>query len=329
MLWLILGVMALIAVLIVARPLVKKQSSLLAPIAFAVLPIVLISAGLYAYQGRPEVPSGAGETPDIEAMVASLAERLEANPNDLAGWKMLGRSYMNLGDFVGAVEAYERAAALESPQQAQTLVSLGEALLARDNTQVNGRIAALFESALALEPNNPTALFYGGIGAYNRGDRLQAADRWEVLLGLNPPEEIRGIISARIAEWRGQPPPQTAPPSIEQEGPVVTVALSLDDGVSVPPEATIFIIARDPNQPTPPIAVTRRRVAELPISVELSDADSMIPGRSLSAFSQVEVVARVSVSGEPIAQSGDWFGVTVVTPAETPTIELSIDQQVP
>ena len=93
-------------------------------------------------------------------------------------------------------------------------------------------------------------------------------------------------------------------------------------------DASIFIIARDPAQPSPPIAVTRRALSELPFAVELGDQESMIPGRNLSAFAEFEMIARVSVSGNPIAQAGDWFGSTIVHPAESNQVQLSIDEQV-
>jgi hypothetical protein len=54
-------------------------------------------------------------------------------------------------------------------------------------------------------------LFYSGVASANRGDTDLAASRWEILLGLNPPPEIRSIIERRVAEWRGAPveSPQT------------------------------------------------------------------------------------------------------------------------
>jgi cytochrome c-type biogenesis protein CcmH len=189
----------------------------------------------------------------------------------------------------------------------------------------------LFESALAIEPNNPSALFYAGIGALNRGNTELAADRWEILLGLNPPAEIRGVLEQRIAEWRGELPPPTQTPAVERPGPVVIAEVSVSAAAveSLPAEATVFVIARDPAQPSPPIAVTRRMLSELPGVVELGDGDSMIPGRTLSAFAEFEIVARVSVSGQPIAQSGDWYALALVKPAENDRIALSIDHQVP
>ncbi|MDA0707323.1 MAG: hypothetical protein O2907_06210 [Proteobacteria bacterium] len=332
-LWFGIALMCLLATIIVARPIYRQQQRFSALIAGGVGGVVLLSLGLYAFQGSPELPSGAGAggQPDVEEMVASLAARLEADPDDLNGWKMLGRSYMTLANFSDAVLAYERAVSLEQSQNAQTLVDLGGALLARDNTRIEGRTAALFESALALEPNNPAALFYAGIAALNRGDTDLAAERWEILLGLNPPEEIRGIIEQRVAEWRGEAPPEISAPPAEQPGVVIMAEVLVSAAAigSLPADTSVFVIARDPAQPSPPIAVTRRVLSELPAMVGLSDADSMIPGRTLSAFAEVEVIARISVSGQPIAQSGDWFGSVIVEPSENNTVTLKIDQQVP
>lgn len=331
-LWIPFTVMCLLATIFVARPLYRQKKQLSPLLAAVVVVVVALSAGLYAFQGSPGLESaGSGAVPDVEEMVASLAARLETEPDDIRGWTMLGRSHMTLGNYAGAADAYERVVALESSQNAQSLVSLGEAILARDNSRIEGRTSALFESALALEPNNATALFYGGIGALNRGNKTLAAERWEILLGLNPPPEIQQILVQRIAEWRGEPPPAAAPQAIEQSGAIVTAEISVSEtaAASLPIEATVFVIARDPAQPSPPIAVTRRRLSELPGVVELGDRDSMVPGRSLSAFAEFELIARISVSGQHVAQSGDWFAAQIVKPAENGAVKLFIEQQVP
>ena len=70
-LWYSIAAMCLIATLFVAWPLYRRQQRLSLLIAGSVAVIVAISLGLYAYQGRPGLPSGTGsdEPPDIEAMV--------------------------------------------------------------------------------------------------------------------------------------------------------------------------------------------------------------------------------------------------------------------
>ena len=351
-LWILLAVMSLVAVGFAVWPLYRHQRSLSPLIGITVILVVALSSGLYYRQGSPDLPSGGAgaAAPGMDDAINALAERLAANPDNPEGWQMLGRSYMSIGNYTGAVEAFEKAVELESAQKPQALVSLGEALLASTGSEIDGRVASLFENALALDPNNPQALFYGGIGAFNRGDTALAADRWERLLSLNPPAEIQGILQQRIAEWRGEAPPLMPAPEVPaqepdeapaetvvdvspgalSEGAVVRarISLSAEAVATLPAEATVFLIARDPAVPVPPIAATRRRLTDLPAYVELGDRESMVPGRELSKFPEFELIARVSLSGQPSAQPGDWFGTIIVTPAGSNDVELQIQEQV-
>jgi len=351
-LWILLAVMSLVAVGFAVWPLYRHQRSLSPLIGASVILVVALSSGLYYYQGRPDLPSGGAgaAAPGMDDAINALAEKLAANPDNPEGWLMLGRSYMSLQNYTGAIEAFEKAVELESAQKPQALVSLGEALLASTGSEIDGRVASLFENALALDPNNPQALFYGGIGAFNRGDTALAADRWERLLSLNPPAEMRGVLQQRIAEWRGEAPPAMQHPELPaqepgeapsetlvdespgalSEGTVVRarISLSAEAVAALPAEATVFLIARDPAVPVPPIAATRRRLTDLPAYVELGDRESMVPGRELSNFPEFELIARVSLSGQPSAQPGDWFGTIIVTPAGSDDVELQIQQQV-
>lgn len=330
-LWIVLALMCAAAVLTVTWPLYRQQRRISPVIATVAFVIVGVAVAVYAYQGSPDTPS-ADETPspaDIGEMVAALAARLEDEPNDTEGWKLLGRSYLTLNDYDAAVRAFEKAVALEQSQNAQTLVDLGGAMLARDDSRLEAGSIALFESALALEPNNPAALFYGGLTALQRGNTELAADRWEILLALNPPDNVRAIIEAQVVEWRGDTAPAEKPQSTA--GTALTVAVSADEAATsnLPPDTTVYLIARDPQQPSPPIAVARRTLAELPATIQLDDGDAMIPGRELSAFEKVELIARISISGEPVAQSGDWFASIVVETADTAASELHINQRIP
>lgn len=326
MLWIALGLLSLAALGFLIWPLFrgdKRQTTLLGGvIVFA----VALSGGLYQYLGSPGVPSGAGSMPDVSEMAASLAKRLEDNPDDIDGWKMLGRSYQTLDDFDNAVSAYEHAVELEQGKNAQTLVTLAVAVMGQQNGELSDRSTNLFENALALDPNNPNALFYAGFAAAGRGNTNLAADRWEMLLGLDAPPEIRELLQTKINEWRGLPAQPAEQPSAAIS---VNLSVSADLPSAISSDATVFIIARDPSQPSPPIAVARRRLSELPSLIELSDRDAMIPGRPLSAFSSVEIVARISLTGTPAAQAGDWFTAIVIDRSNEQVIEMLIDQVVP
>ncbi len=321
MIWLILSLMLLVAATVVVWPLFRHQKKLSLQSTTAILFVVALSAGLYASIGTPGGQSAGSEMASVEEMVAGLDQRLRENPDDLAGWKMLGRSYFQLGNYDKAIAALERAVEIESASNGQTLVDLGEAIWMQDQRSLTGRAGELFENAIATSPNNPKALFYGGLVAVERGERFLAAERWEALLASSPPQGIQDILRQKIAELRGEDMP---------DGPIVSATIELGAAAEnvVDPNATVFIIARDPAQRRPPIAAVRRRVGELPAVVALSDSDAMIPGRLLSAFSELEIVARVSMSGQPVAQSGDWYGEKLIRPSETREISIVIDREV-
>ena len=343
MFWITLVVLCLAAILFAIWPLWRNSRRLTPAVSTIIVLIAGFSAGLYNYIGNPDVTSGRADAesslPGMQEAVSALEARLQSNPDDIGGWKMLGRTQMTLRDFVGAADSYEKAMDLEEAKVAQTLVDLAIAIMNRDQVPAQGRVASLLDSALAIEPNNPAALFYSGLAAAERGDTDTAARRWEILLGLNPPENIRGMLVQRIAEWRGESPPAAIPgaaaaPATDDSAPddaVVSarIALSAEAVAAISTDANVFIIARDPAAPSPPIAVTRRLLSELPTVVSLSDAQSMVEGRNLSAFAELEILARVSLSGGPAAASGDWFGSRLVRPAENKSISLTIDQQVP
>ncbi len=341
-LWVLMALMCLAAIIIVALPLYRTSQRLTPAIAGVVVVLVALSTGLYAYQGRPDVVSGRGGAnaggQSMDAAIAGLVARLRESPDDADGWNMLGRSYLSVQDYANAVNAFEHAVALEESRNPQTLVNLAESLLARDNAPIEGRTATLFETAVSMDPMNQKALFYSGIAAANRDDRELAIERWEQLQTLNPPPEIQNIISRQIAEWRGEPAPAQqpaptpaiAPPPAVDGDAVVTanIGLSGDAAAALTSEAIVFIIARDPRAPSPPIAVSRRLLSQLPATVGLSDAESMVQGRNLSSFEEFEILVRVSLSGQPVAQPGDWYTSAVVRPADQQTVDLTIDQKV-
>ncbi len=75
--------------------------------------------------------SNSAALPDVDSMIAKLFARLEKQPDDVKGWKLLGWSYLNTGRLEEATKAYETALkldpgdpelkkALEAAQSAQT-----------------------------------------------------------------------------------------------------------------------------------------------------------------------------------------------------------------
>lgn len=324
--------MLLVAALVIAWPLYQSQGKFSVMNAAMVVVVIALSAGLYGQIGTPDVDAVEPGASNMEEMVQALAARLQEKPNDPEGWKMLGRSYMQMGDPANAIAAFERAVAIEGSNNGDTLISLGEAVLSADSSSISARAGQLFESGLALAPSNPRALFFSGLAAASRGDIEIAADRWERLLAQSPPTEIEQLLRDRIAQWRGQPVATARDPvqAAAEAVPVIVIDAVLGDAAiaAVEPSWSVFIIARDPKSPSPPLAVSRRQASDLPVTISMSDADAMIPGRSLSIHQSLEIIVRISASGQPIAQPGDWFGQAVVNVADNQSVVIVVDQQV-
>ena len=90
-----------------------------------------------------------------------------------------------------------------------------------------------------------------------------------------------------------------------------TLKLRVDIGAELraraSPETAVFVYAKAMQGPPMPLAVKRLQLKDLPVDLSLGDADAMMPSMKLSSFDQVVVGARVSFSGNPVAQSGDFY----------------------
>jgi cytochrome c-type biogenesis protein CcmH len=175
------ALMAAIAASFVAIPLLRdKRSRIIGAVAACL--VAAAAAGLYPlwsnWDWHAPVQAQSMPAPDVLAMVGKLEQHLRDDPNDLAGWLMLGRSYLALQRMDDAVNAYDRAHRLNG-SSAEAALGLGEAISLRAGGQISPEASALFEDALKLEPNNPKALLYGGFAAATRGDRATARSRWQ------------------------------------------------------------------------------------------------------------------------------------------------------
>ena len=109
----------------------------------------------------------------------------------------------------------------------------------------------------------------------------------------------------------------------------VRVALAPKLAAQVPAGAPLFVLVRSSEGAGPPLAVTRRTSAELPLLVQLTDRDAMIAGRGLGTSGEVTVVARIAKSGQPTASTGDLEGRVSYDLAHPNVVDLVIDTIVP
>lgn len=340
----IAALMALAAAAAVSWPLLRGRDSRLAGSILAVT-VLACAAGLYPLWSNfdwnapaqgPAAPDAAAASPEVAAMVAKLEDRLKQQPDDIDGWLMLGRSYVTLQRFDEAVAAYDHAERLGNGQNVEALLGFGEALSLRSGGEITPQVARLFEQAVTLAPDNTKALLYGGFAAAVRGDAGLARQRWLAVKARNPPAEVAAMIDQRLAELgadsgaAGPGGGQAAAAQPQSDG-VATVRISIAPALraKLRPDAPLFVFARAPGQGGPPLAVKRLTVAAIGTEVQLSGADSMMPGRGLAKGQKVSITARVAFSGQPLPSSGDLSGELSYDVGRDGVRELVIDSVQP
>jgi len=341
-------------------PAPKAAAPRAGPWAMAVVAVLLpaLTLGLYFHLGSPDALSvsgpgrgagdphaaatSGGQPASVQELVGKLEQRLRDHPEDPDGWFLLGRTYMSLGRYGDAVQALERLHQLVGDNPA-ALVALADAVAMQQGGRMSGRPMELILKVLEQEPGNPTALWLAGKGAYETGDYAGAVGYWrkvEPLLAERPKllAELHGLIAQAEQQAGGAIPatgaataaPTTTAPAASQAKITVQVSLSPELAGKVDPQDTVFVFAKATQGPPMPLAVSRRRVKDLPLTVTLDDSMAMMPAMRLSKFPEVLVGARVSRSGQPIAQSGDYQSAPVqVAVGSTDPVALQISEQVP
>lgn len=309
--------------------------------------IPLLAIGLYAGLGELRALDPVATTPrdaahavtseQIEQMVAGLARRLQAEPDDPAGWSMLGRSYAAMGRFSEAADAYAQAVK-RVPDDAQLLADYADALGMAQGRTLKGEPRRIIARALAVDPDHVKALALAGTAAFQDGDYAGAVKHWERLMQRIPADsEFAQSMAGSLAEARAlaaSPPPKgkTAAAETGATGEAAIrgkVRLDAKLAAKVSPDDTVFVFARAINGPRAPLAVRRYRVGQLPADFTLDRSAAMSPELSIAQFKEVVVGARISKSGNPVPQSGDLEGLRQPVKVGAAGIEVVIDTVLP
>lgn len=334
--WILSALLTLLAVSFLLYPLLRlRKMSGKWSVAGLTTTAVIVPAAFFLYSitsswNSSEItpgPNTGSSLPPVEKMIVSLAERLKNNSDDVDGWRLLGQSYMALGNYPEARSAFREAWARTPVADDELKLALGEAEVLSNQESLTGEIGSLFEEVLESQPMNPRALWYGGLVALATEREGLARQHWADLLTLNPPEEVARVIREQFAELNN--PALKFAQGSTNDGAVITLNISLDEtlsGDSLGPESALFIFARAP-EGGPPLAVIRESVTAVPGIFSLSDQNAMIPGRSLADFEVLNIVARLSITGQPIQQPGDLYGELQYERGQQPSsVELTINQ---
>jgi cytochrome c-type biogenesis protein CcmH len=305
-------------------------------IAFA---LPLAAGGLYLLVGTPAaldgMPAQDQAAMNIDQAIHKLRAHLADHPDDAQGWLLLAQTATAMQQPDEARDAYGRVLKL-SPNDTAAMVGWAEAdAMLRPDHHLQGRARALLEQAVKLQPDNQRGLWLLGISQFQDGRYAEAAATWRVLQpqlkpGSKVAQAVAGQIAAADARAGGPPAAAASPaPPPAAAGPALTVQVSLAPALKDRLAAgdTLFVYARAEKGPPMPLAVARLDAGRLPATVTLTDAMGMLPQMKLSSARRVFVGARISRSGQAIAQSGDLEGDAGVIAVDSKTpVKIVIDK---
>ena len=322
------------------------------------LAIPLMSFGMYFWVGTPvgidpllANQVGGDEqisTEKLQSMSDQLRQRLAENPNNAEGWVMLGRIERALARFDPADEAFKKSLAIAANDDVR--IERAEVLAQKNQGKFDGEPWDIIQSVLKADPEHGNALLLAGSAAFSQGQFQDALKYWDKVRGLLPvsspdlPALVEAINKARERlnmpaldpdTVVAQAPPSSAPTAKPTQGKTAPGAeriagrVSLDPALAsqVSPQDTVFIYANAADGPRMPLAIVRTTVDKLPYDFVLDDSMAMNPQMKLSHISAVMVRARISRSGNAMAQPGD-LGVSAgpIKPGSKEKINLVIAQ---
>ena len=296
----------------------------------------LLAFGLYSQVGNLDALTAQGTparpTHDFGTLLERVERKVEANPGDAEAWILLAKSYGIEQRWQEAARAYEKAVAL-LPGDAAVLSGYAETLVLGNRGQLNDEAMIWVRRALAADPDDAKGLELAGYGPMYEKAYAQAYAHFTRLYAQLPPElpyaqDILGVReeAGRLAGLTSGK--DTAPVMADQMGGArisgrVDIAPALHAQIRA--GDVLFVYARAAGG-GPPLAAIRARASNLPMDFMLDDGAAVTPGNTLSAHERVNLGARISRSGGPIAGRGDLEGELRDVRVDAQGISLLIDR---
>jgi cytochrome c-type biogenesis protein CcmH len=273
--------------------------------------------------------------------ISRMQERAKANPNDTELWETLANAHAMMSRWPEALEAFQKTLEL-SPNKASVLSGYAEALAMTGDMVLAGEPMEYVILALKADPNDRKGLELAAIHAFQNqafAESVLFLDR--LLLQVSPQmpyaQDIRAMRqeAQRLAD--GGRPQALAPQSGTSADRLGAASAASISGVvdvapeiraQIRPESTLFLIARD-GPSGPPLAAARVTMGDFPLPFRLDDRMVMNPGNTLSDHSEVVLLARITASGNPLAQTGDLEGRLLNVAVGADNVRIVIDQVVP
>ena len=323
----------------------KNVRKIISLILILIIPVFVF--GIYSIVGSPDSieklaltsnisnsQSSNEQLASVDEMLNRVERRLLDNPDNTDDWLMLANSYLVLKRYPESIRAFENLYRLKGDEPS-LLLRYADALAMANSGVFSGKPAEMIKKALVLDPENTMGLWLAGLVSYEEGKIDEAINYWEkVLPKLKDGSEEQNNIK-KYLEFAYQnnniPREENTPDLSNRKKYSIKLNIELSsDFYGIDKNQIVFIYAKSEDKTNNmPIIVLRKKVADLPLTIELDDSMVMLPSNKLSDYQSVRVIARVSKSGNAKANKGDPIGVIdSISTDSKETAELIINKKV-
>ncbi len=282
--------------------------------------------------GRIDQPPAWAISDDGQELITTMQSNVHQHADDPNRWMRLSELFLSLEATDSAIESLSRAYRL-SPDNEEIATTYAQISFFANEGQLDASSRRVLQDVLANNPQHEGAQMLMAMGEA-RSSNYEQAQGWIKRLRANiaakPGDHTRALASLDELSANVAAQEQQAAAGIE-----VTVAINANLLPLVKADDILFVAIRDVNG-GPPFAAKRLPISVIKqgeASISLSDLDAMMPDRTIASARadkiQLAVVARVSHSGNAIAESGDLSGNPVVIGSEQNQVNVEINQQVP
>lgn len=260
------------------------------------------------------------DTETLTTFALGLRQKLQRQGDDPIAWWIYAGLMTDLQQFDQANSAFERSLS-QDPNRVGTLISYARFLLQNGSPESVQKAGGLLARALKQEPSNVEAISLSGFIAFENGSYQQAINAWQHLLTLTQVDgSRRQAVEAAIVDAKNR---------LQQSQRQLQITVDIADSVrqQVAPDSTLFVYITAVEGPPMPAAVKRISAPSFPVTVTLSNQDSMLPDYKMTSLEQWQVHARISKDDKIDQQSGDLNAKTVIINADeevTAAVQLTV-----
>jgi cytochrome c-type biogenesis protein CcmH len=319
----------------------NNKLSLLWPLAITSFVLIFSIAlyqkdGSYAQLSQPQTAMNNADFDENQqalAQVEQIKQALAKTPKNSELWYSLGQANIGIGDFDGAVKAFDQVISIEG-KKAELLGAKAQAVYYRNDQKIDDEVQQLIDQALALDAHDPSTNVLLGMDNFVQQNYKQAIHYWQSIIDSGRENINSDALNGAINEAKNRLALLNNPETANGNSPKLTLNISLSEAfkqtIAQADDKAIFVYAIPSTGERMPLAAMKIKTSDLPITLTLTNAQAMSPQYTLATADKVNIYAVISQQGSAGIKSGDYQAeLKNIAVNTTKPLDLVINKLIP